>query len=120
MPNVFRTLYPSTRCILDCTEILIEISTFYRSHSATFSKHKHHNTTKRLIGIAPSEFVTFVFELYTGRCSDKKITNDCGILNLLEPVDDFIVDRCYYDLPPRVKLNIPPLLRGNLQLELKD
>ena len=64
---------------------------------------------------------TFVSEAYTGRCSDKKITNDCGILNLLESGDSVITDRGFDiedGLPPGVKLHIPPFLRGNSQLEL--
>ena len=72
MPKDFKELYHSTRCVIDCTEIFIEMSTTYRSQSATFSNYKHHNTAKRLIGIVPSGAVTFVSELYTGRCSDKK------------------------------------------------
>ena len=79
MPKALKELYPSTRCIADCTEIFIEMPTSHRSQSATFSNYKHHNTAKGFIGISPSGSVTFVSELYTGRCNDKNITNDCGI-----------------------------------------
>ena len=87
IPKAFKELYPSTRCIVDCAEIFIEIPAFYRSQSATFSNSKHHNTAKGLIGIAPIGSITFVSEIYTGCCSDEKITNDCGVLRLLEPDD---------------------------------
>ena len=79
MPKALKELYPSTRCIVDCTEIFIEMPTSHRSQSATFSNYKHHNTAKGFIGISPSGSVTFVSELYTCRCNDKNITNDCGI-----------------------------------------
>ena len=122
MANNFKELYPSRNCIVDCTEIFIEILTSYRSQSATFSNYKHHNTTKGLIGIPPSESVSFVSKLYTGRCSDKKITNDSGILSLLEPGDSIMADRGFdieNDLPPSIKRIIPPFLQGNTRLELK-
>ena len=85
--KAFKELYPSTRCIVDCAEIFIEMPAFYRSQSATFYNSKHHNTAKGLIGIAPIRSVTFVCELDTGCCSDEKTTNDCGVLRLLEPDD---------------------------------
>ena len=123
MPKAFKELYPSTRCIVDCTEIFIEMPTSYRCQSATFSNYKHHNTAKGLIEIAPSRSVTFVSELYTGRCSDEKITNGCGILNHLEPGDSIMTYRGFDiedGLLTSVKLNIPPFLWKNAQLELKD
>ena len=74
MPKCFKDQYPHTRVIIDCTEIFTEMPTSYRSQSATFSNYKHHNTAKALVGIAPDGSVTFVSELYTGRSSDKQIT----------------------------------------------
>ena len=73
MPKTFKELYPTTRCIIDCTEIFTEMPTSYRSQSATFSNYKHHNTAKGLLGIAPSGSVTFVSDLYAGRCVIRKL-----------------------------------------------
>ena len=86
-------MYPTTRVIIDCTEIFTEMPTSYRSQSATFSSYKHHNTAKGLVGIAPSGAVTFVSDLYAGRSSDQKITKHCGILNLLENGDSLMANR---------------------------
>ena len=85
MPKFFKDLYLPTRWIIDCTEIFTEMSTSHTSQSATFSSYKDHITAKGLIGIAQSKSATFVSEIYTDHCSDKKIANDCGILSLSEP-----------------------------------
>ena len=102
--------YPSTGCILDCTEIFIEMPTYYKSQSATFSKYKHQNKAKRMIGTALSGSVTFASELYTVQYNDKKMTKDSRISNLLEPGDSIMADRgidIEDDLRPGAKLNIP-------------
>ena len=123
MPKCFKDAYPTTRVILDCTEIFIEMPTSYRSQSATFSNYKHHNTAKGLVGIAPNGAVTFVSDLYAGRTSDKKLTLDSGIYKLLEPGDSVMADRGFEiedDLPDNVSLNIPPFLNGKPQLSLQE
>ena len=62
-------------------------------------------------------------DLYAGRSSDKQITKDCGILDLLEEGDSIIADKGFEiadDLPKGVTLNIPPFLRGNDHLSIED
>ncbi|XP_057291809.1 uncharacterized protein LOC130614396 [Hydractinia symbiolongicarpus] len=123
MPKCFKDLYPTTRVIIDCTEIFTEMPSSYRSQSATFSSYKHHNTAKGLVGIAPSGAVTFVSDLYAGRSSDQKITRHSGILNLLEHGDSLMADRGFdieEDLPDGVTLNIPAFLKGKTQLDLGE
>ena len=123
MPTCFKELYPSTRVILDCTEIFLEMPTSCRSQPATFSNYKHHSTAKGLIGIAPNGAVTFVSDLYAGRVSDRKITADSGIYTLLEPGDSVMVGRGFEldgDLPEGVSLNIPPFMRGKTQLSMQE
>jgi hypothetical protein len=64
-----------------------------------------------------------VSELYAGPSSDKQVTKDCGILNLLEPGDHVMPDRGFdieNDIPAGVGLNIPPFLNGAPQLSLSD
>ena len=115
MPACFKVAYPKTRVIIDCTEVFIETPSSCRSQSITFSSYKHHNTAKGLIGISPSGYPSFFSSLYAGRVSDKKITNDCGILKLLEPGDELMADRGFdieSDIPDGVSLNIPPFLDG--------
>jgi len=123
MPLCFKQNFPQTRVIIDCTEIMIEMPSSCRSQSATFSSYKNHNTAKGLLGISPHGYPSFVSNLYAGRTSDKKITKDCGILNLLEPGDQIMADRGFdieEDLPPNVTLNIPPFLNEKDQLSLEE
>ncbi|CAB4009571.1 THAP domain-containing 11, partial [Paramuricea clavata] len=122
-PPSFKESYPNTRVIIDCTELFIETPSQPRSQSATFSTYKNHNTGKGLIGIAPRGYLTFVSELYAGNTSDKQLTNDCGILKLLEPGDEVMADRGFEienDLPPGVSLNIPPFLGEQAQFSKED
>ena len=72
MPVCFRTQYPTTRAIVDCTELLIEQPSAAGCQRETFSSYKHHNTAKGLIAITPEGQISFISELYAGRCSDKK------------------------------------------------
>ena len=76
-----------------------------------------------MIGISPSGYPSFVSPLYAGKTSDRKITKDCGILDLLEPNDQIMADRGFDmqdDLPNNVTLNIPPFLDGKDQLSLDE
>ena len=60
MPQCFKSTYPSTRVIIDCTEIFLEMPSSCRSQSATFSTYKHNNTAKGLLGISSAGFPSFV------------------------------------------------------------
>ena len=91
-----------------------------KKKSATFSSY---NTAMGLIGIAPSDAITFVSDLYAGRFSDRKITAHSGIYNLLEEGDSIMADRGFEldaELPKGVTLNIPPFLDGRKQLNLTN
>ena len=71
MPSVFKSLYPSTRVIIDATEIFVETSSLPEFQQMTYSSYKSHNTYKTLIGISPGGAVTFVSKLFPGSISDK-------------------------------------------------
>ena len=93
MPPCFKESYPSTRVIIDATEILTEMPRSLRTQSESYSQYKHHNTAKGLVGVASSGAITFVSNLNAGRCSDKSITNDCEIFKLLERGDSVMADK---------------------------
>ena len=71
MPTSCKDMYPTSRVIIDCTEIYIEKPSSVRSQAATYSNYKHYNTAKGLLGIASSGAVSFVADLFVGRTSEK-------------------------------------------------
>ena len=93
MPAQFKEFYPSTRTIIDCTEIFTEVPSSMSVQSLTYSSYKHHNTFKGLIGICPTGAVTFISQLYAGSISDQALTHDCRILELIEPGDSIMADK---------------------------
>lgn len=92
MPDEFAE-FATTRIILDCTEIFILHPSAMLVQSETWSDYKHHNTWKQLVGITPNGQVTFLSDLWGGRVSDKQITRESGVLDLLNSGDNVMVDR---------------------------
>ena len=123
MPSCFKKTYPTTRVIIDCTELYIEKPNSVRSQAATYSNYKHYNTAKGLVGITPAGAVSFVSDLFTGRTSDKEATSECGIYAFLENGDSLMADKGFNikdDLPKNVSLNIPPFMRGKDHLSVEE
>ena len=112
IPTCFKNEYPTTRCIIDATEIYIQQPSSPIAQQLTFSSYKNHNTFKAIVGITPSGAVSFISKLFGGSISDKELTQQCGILDLLQPGDSVMADRGFNiaDLLSArgVDLNIPP------------
>jgi hypothetical protein len=114
MPECFKSTYPNTRVIIDCTKIKTQQPSSLILNSQLYSKYKGTNTFKCLLGIAPHGAVTFVSSLYIGCISDVEITKLSCLLDLLEAGDDVMADKGFTlrkILSERdVTLNIPPFL----------
>ena len=53
MPQLFKDFYPSTRCIIDATELFIQSPSDPQAQQLTFSSYKNHKTFKALVCITP-------------------------------------------------------------------
>ena len=116
MPEEFAE-FATTRIILDCTELFIQCPSAMLAQSETWSH--YHNTWKLLVGVTPNGQVSFLSDLWGGRMSDKQITREGGVLDLIESGDNIMVDRGFdikEIVPKGVTVNMPPFLAGRDQL----
>jgi len=90
MPLDFKTHFK--RCVI-IVEIFCERPKTLKARAQTYSNYKHHNTVKFLIGIAPQGVIAFVSKGWSGRVSDKHLTECSGILDHLLPGDLVLADR---------------------------
>jgi len=124
MPEAFKDKYPSTKVIIDCTEIKCEMPSSLLLNSELFSSYKNHTTLKGLIGIAPNGAITFVSELYTGSISDREIVIRSSFLDLkFSEGDSVMADKGFTIqelLPLGISLNIPPFLGHSEQMTPED
>ena len=60
MPADFKEKFPTTRVIIDCTEVRCEMPSSLLLNSELFSSYKNHVTLKGLVGIAPSGAIPFI------------------------------------------------------------
>ena len=120
MPADFKEKYPSTRVIIDCTEIRCQMPKSLRLNSELFSSYKNHTTLKGLVGISSGGAITFISQLYTGHISDREIVTRSGFLNLpFARGDSVMADKGFTVqdlLPLGVSLNIPPFLGNKGQM----
>ena len=92
MPESFKKLYPKTRVIIDATKIYIDQPRLPDIQQMTFSNYKNSNTFKALVGISPDGVITFVSSLYSGSISDKELTGQSGIFDLLNRGDSVMTE----------------------------
>ena len=124
MPMEFRKSFKNCVTIIDCFEVFMERPTNLKARAQTWSNYKHHNTVKFLIAIAPQGAITFISKGWGGRVSDVHITENCGILENLQPGDAILADRGF-NIHNSVgmyctEVKLPPFTRGKKQLSKKE
>ncbi|KAL4720608.1 hypothetical protein ACJJTC_006950 [Scirpophaga incertulas] len=82
-----------------------------------YSDYKHGYTIKFLVGCTPCGFISFVPKCYGGRSSDCFITNDCGLIDLLELGDTVLADKGFPSIKTSIEnkkaiLVMPPFLHA--------
>ncbi|RLU15714.1 hypothetical protein DMN91_011469 [Ooceraea biroi] len=117
LPEAFKKHYPDTRVIIDCTEVNTEIPPQVKERVLMYSEYKHHHTVKFLVRCTPNGFVSFVSKCYGGRAGDCFITNDCGIIDLIEPGNLVMADKGFPTIRTQVENKnavfvMPPFLRN--------
>uniref|UniRef100_A0A672P1W6 DDE Tnp4 domain-containing protein n=1 Tax=Sinocyclocheilus grahami TaxID=75366 RepID=A0A672P1W6_SINGR len=108
LPTLFKTTgFQKVRCIIDCTEVFTERPTSLQARAITYSHYKSHNTVKFLV-------------FWGGRASDKIITKNSGLIDLLEQGDHVMADRGFnfpeYFANKCVRLHVPASTKGRKQL----
>lgn len=124
MPRNFKEKFPTTRVILDATEIPIQKPNNLILQSATFSSYKNQNTVKTIIGCTPCGLVSYISDTYGGRTTDRQIIERSDLLltpGMLCHGDSIMADRgiMVQDLfvSKGVLINTPHLLNSRSQLD---
>lgn len=78
LPKCFKSVFPKTTCMIDCTEFFIERPSTPTAQSRTYSSYKQKNTFKVLVAVTPSGAFMFISNLWGGNVSDRCINEHCG------------------------------------------
>ena len=122
MPEGFHRQFPSTRVILDATEVRIQKPSNVKDQRSTWSSYKNNNTLKDMIGITPRGVVSYVSPAYGGSASDRQIIENSPELfdGRFEKGDSIMADRgiLVQDLfaSQDVAVNTPTTMKGVNQL----
>ena len=124
MPDDFKVKYPSTKVIIDCTEIRWEKPRSLLLNSELFSSYKHHTTLKGLVRILPKGSLTFIEQLYTSSISEREMV-ECSVFLYLpfSKGDSIMADKGFTIediLPLGISLNISSSLGISDQMTPED
>jgi len=110
-PTDFFSKYPTTRVIIDGTEVPMAKPKQPLAQQATFSSYKNRNTLKVLVGCSPGGLVSYCSNAYGGSTSDRQIVERSDLPAMCSAGDSVMADKGFnvQDLFERqdVKINIP-------------
>lgn len=119
MPEEFKEFYKNCRCIIDCTEIKIDAPSNVSQANYYWSHYKKSPTLKFLVACSPDGLITFVSETFGGRTTDVQITNQSGLLDLLQPGDLILADKGFPEIQTKldeegngIVIVMPPFLHN--------
>lgn len=122
-PCDFFQKFPSTRVIIDGTEIPVKKPKPPVAQQSTFSTYKNRNTVKVLIGATPGGLISYISPAYGGSTSDRQIVERSPLTNICEPGDSIMSDKGFnvQDLfaPKDVKVNIPTFFKKKNRMSNK-
>ncbi|XP_068730328.1 uncharacterized protein [Montipora capricornis] len=99
--------------------MFIEKPTSPYAQRATWSDYKEHNTIKAMVGITPSGYFSFLSDFWTDNTTDRRITQESGLVDLLEEGEAVVADRGFNIreilTKKKVYLNIPPFPKKGKQ-----
>lgn len=133
MPPQYKSEFPSTLAIIDCTELKTEKPSSLKLKSQMHSDYKSSTILKGLEACDPMGNIIFVSELFTGSISDKEIIGKSNFLRLLEQLieagyikrgDSIMADKGFTISEELQKLglhlNLPPFVCAGCQLSQAD
>lgn len=119
MPEGFLKFYPSTRVIVDCTEIPIQKPSNPAAQQAVWSSYKNRSTVKMEVGASPSGLLSHCSDAYSGSTSDRQMAERSSLLHKCDRGDSIMADRGLnaQDLfaAQGVSINIPTFFKGRSQ-----
>ena len=102
----------------------IETTQNFKNQGNIYSSYKSRTTAKVLIGVNPQGGASFISDAYEGAISDYAITEQCGILDYIEPGDMVLADRGFNIenllVEKQATLVIPPYKSNRPALSLEE
>ena len=114
-PEDFKVKFPTTRVIVDGTEIPIQKPSNPLSQRSTFSSYKNRNTLKILVGSTPGGLISYLSPAYGGATSDRQIVERSNLPQMCDANDSIMADKGFnvQDLfaARDIHVNIPTFFR---------
>lgn len=125
MPTSFTALFPTTRAIIDASEVECSRPPDPITRVKMYSYYKSRFTVKYLVACAPSGEITFVSRGFGGRTTDTELTVRSGFIQLVQPGDTIMADKGFPSIEARLNeagglLVMPPFKKGQQHFQFSN